>query len=91
MSEEADKRVFTMPGTLSGARALLQMMTQRFPPIARHAHSITLYQGKLQLSLVHVTPCEKLTFDAEDLQKPTAQLALEIANLVPREPPKPAA
>ena len=80
-----------LPGNLSGAHTLLQILTKRFPPIARHNHSITLHQGKLQLNLVHVTPCEKLTFDTEDLQKPTAQLALEIANLVPKEPPKSAA
>jgi hypothetical protein len=91
MSEDTDKRLVTLSGTLWGAQALLQMMTKRFPPIARHAHSITLFQGKLQLNLVHVAPCEKLTLDADDLNKPVAQLVLEIVNLMPKEPPKTAA
>jgi hypothetical protein len=89
MSE--DKRVLTLPGNVSGALLLLQQMKRRFPPIARHAHSLTIYQGKLQLSLVHVTPCEKLVLDADDLAKPIDQLVTEIARLVPRDPPKSAA
>jgi len=91
MNEETDKRLLPMPSVLAGAQTLLQQMTKKYPPIARHSHSLTLYNGKLQLNLVHVTPCESLVFNAEDLTKPTAQLVLEIAALVPREPPKPAA
>lgn len=95
MNEETDKRLVQdlemSVSTLRGTQALLQQLTKRFPPIPRHNHSITLYQGKLQLNLVHVTPCESVTFDAEDLNKPVAQLVLEIASLVPRDPTKPAA
>jgi len=95
MSEEPDKRLTASlemsASTLMGAQALLQQLTKKYPPIPRHNHSITLHQGKLQLNLVHVTPCESVTFDAEDLAKPVAQLVLEIAALVPKEPPRPAA
>lgn len=95
MNEETDKRVATVTavplGTLAAAQSLLTHLTKKFPPIPRHNHQITLKGGKLVLNLVHVTPCESITFDAEDLAKPVAQLVLEIAVLVPREPPKPAA
>ena len=88
---ETDKRVAVIPGTLAGAQSLLQHLTKKFPPIARHSHSFTLYNGKLQLNLVHVAPAEKLTFDVEDLAKPIAQLVLEISQMLPKDPPKPAA
>lgn len=91
MNEETDKRLVPIPGTLAGAQTLLTHLTKKFPPLGRHHHSITLHQGKLQLNLVHVAPCESVTFDAEDLAKPVAQLVMEIVALVPKETPKPAA
>lgn len=95
MNEETDKRVVTVTmspaGTLAAAQSLLAHLTKKFPPIPRHNHQITLKQGKLVLNLVHVTPCESITFDADDLAKPVAQLVLEIAALVPTNPPKSAA
>lgn len=96
MSEEQpDKRLVMMlemsASTLLGAQALLQQMTKKYPPIPRHAHQLTMREGKLVLNLLHVTPCESITLDAEDLSKPVAQLVLEIAALVPKEPPRPAA
>jgi hypothetical protein len=92
MSEETDKRVVMLPGCpVVGAVQLLQQLTKRFPPIARHAHSLTLYQGKLQVNLVNTTPCWKFTLDADDLTKPAEQLVMEIARLMPKDPPKTAA
>jgi len=92
MSEETDKRVAMMPGCpIVGAVQFLQALTKRFPPIARHAHSLTLHQGKLQVNLVNSTPCWKFTLDAEDLLKPTEQLVMEIARLMPKDPPPKAA
>jgi hypothetical protein len=88
---ETDKRLVVIPGSLGGAHSLLQHLTRRFPPIARHSHSLTLHNGKLQVNLLHVTPAEKVTLDADDLAKPIAQLVMEIAALLPKDPPKPAA
>ena len=95
MNEEADKRLAMVmemsASTLLGAQGLLLQLTKKYPPIPRHNHQLTLREGKLVVNLLHVTPCESITLDAEDLAKPVVQLVLEIAALVPREPPKPAA
>jgi hypothetical protein len=83
MTNDTDNRLVALPGTLAGAQRFLHLVTKRFPPIARHAHSFTLYQGKLQLNLVSVAPCWKFTFDAEDLAKSPEHLVQEIAMLMP--------
>jgi len=89
MEDQDNRIVMGMP--TAGALVLLQLLTKRFPPIHRHAHSLTLYQGKLQVNLVNVAPCWKFTLDSDDLMKPPAQLVMEIARLMPKDPPKPAA
>jgi len=91
MNEEQDNRIIPAGIPTAGALALLQLLTKRFPPIPRHSHSLTLYQGKLQVNLVTTAPCWKFTLDAEDMMKPPAQLVMEIARLIPKDPPKPAA
>lgn len=91
MSNETDKRLVAIPSTLAGAHHFLRLVTKRFPSLDRHAHLLTLHQGKLQLSLVCDAPCWQFTFDAEDLTKAPEQLLQEIARLMPPKEPKPAA
>jgi hypothetical protein len=79
---EVDKSLPAILTNLSGAQLLLQQLTNRLPPLARRSHSITFCQGKLQLNLAHVFPCENITFNEEDLFKPAARLVIEIAVMV---------
>lgn len=76
---------------MKNALQFLDMVTKRFPPLDRHGHSLTLHNGKLQLNLVCVAPCWKFCFDATDLEKDPAKLVQEIARMLPREEPTPAA
>jgi hypothetical protein len=68
---------------MKNAQQFLEMVTKRFPPLARHHHSLVLHKGKLQLNLVTVAPCWKFVFDEADLEKPAAELVTEIARLLP--------
>jgi hypothetical protein len=68
---------------MKNVHLFLELLTKRLPPMARHAHSLTLQKGKLQLNLVTVAPCWKFIFSDEDLQKEPQTLVAEIARLVP--------
>jgi hypothetical protein len=72
---------------MKNAFLFLNLVTRRFPPLARHAHSLTLYRGKLQLNLVNIAPCWKLCFDVADLEKDPARLVEEIAVLMSKDSP----
>lgn len=70
----------------------LTLVTKRFPPLARHAHSLVLKKGKLQLNLVNATPCWQFIFDEADLEKGAEQLVAEIVRMMPqpsKNDPKP--
>jgi hypothetical protein len=76
---------------MKNAFLFLNLLTKRFPPLDRHAHSLTLHRGKLQLNLVTDAPCPKFCFDAADMEKDPAQLVGEIVGLMLKDPTAPAA
>jgi hypothetical protein len=67
----------------------LQMVTQKFPPITRHAHLLTLRDGKLELKLLNATPCWRFVFDPSDVEKNPEQLLHEITILMAKTASKP--
>jgi hypothetical protein len=71
------------------AFSFLQLVTKRFPPIPRHAHSLILYGGKPQLNLITTSPCVKICFDVADLEKDPATLVEEITKLMTKDEPPP--
>jgi hypothetical protein len=80
------------PGSLSGVVELMTLVTRRFPPLKGHAHQLIMEKGRLQLNLVNIAPCWKITFSEEDLQKQPIQLFAQIVKLMTqKENPTPAA
>ena len=76
---------------MKNALQFLEMVTKAFPPLDRHGHSLTLHKGKLQLNLVCAAPCWKFSLDVADLEKDPSQLVQEVARMLPKEEPTPAA
>lgn len=70
---------------------LLQLLTQKFPPLPRCAHSFTLHNGRLKLTLMVTAPAPVFFFDEADLAHEPAWLVAEIVRLTPKEEPVPAA
>lgn len=69
---------------ISATKQLLEMLTTRFKPLRSHEHQVVLHNNKLQINLVHVAPCWKITLNEEDLQKTPEDLLIEIVKLIPR-------
>lgn len=67
---------------MKDVKRFLELVTKRFPPIQRHAHSLVLRAGKLQLNLVTTAPCWQFVLNEADLQKTPEQLVTDIAKLM---------
>lgn len=76
---------------MKNAWFFLELVTKRWPPLFRQSHSLVLHKGKLQLNLIVGAPCQKFVFDPTDLEKDPEALLREVAALMPKDGPVPAA
>jgi hypothetical protein len=74
---------------MRNALIFLELLTKQFPPLARHAHSLTLSRGKLMVSLVNTSPCSKFILSASELEHDPAKLVRDITGLMSKEDQKP--
>jgi len=70
---------------MKNALIFLELLTKQFPPLARHAHSLTLHRGKLMVALVNTAPCSTFILNAADLEHDPAKLVREIVGLMSKE------
>jgi hypothetical protein len=68
--------------TLKGAREILRILHEKFPPEAPRKHSLTLEEGRLRLQISFPGEWRSVLFDEKDLEQTPETLVSEIVKVL---------